>query len=70
LNISGGLDGEQAFAVLKPASVLHVGADDLAVVSDVISFISFIASMMQRTWSFFTRWPISTNAAAPGSGHR
>ena len=35
--------------------------------SDVISFISFIASMMQRTWSFFTRSPISTNEGAPGS---
>ena len=29
--------------------------------SDVISFISFIASMMQSTWSFFTRCPTSTN---------
>ena len=38
--------------------------------SDVISFISFIASMMQSTWSFFTRWPISTNDGAPGSGQR
>ena len=39
---------------------------------DVISFISFIASMMQRTWSFFTRCPISTNEArpAPGTGRR
>jgi hypothetical protein len=36
----------------------------------VISFISFIASMMHRTWSFFTRCPTSTNAGAPGSGER
>ena len=34
--------------------------------SDVISFISFIASMMQSTWSFFTRWPISTNDGGAG----
>jgi hypothetical protein len=37
-----------------------------------ISFISFIASMMQRTWPFFTTEPTSTKAAgpAPASGRR
>src|SRR5687768_10224589 len=32
LNMSGGLDGEQPFAVLNRLAVLHVRADDLAVV--------------------------------------
>ncbi len=38
--------------------------------SESISFISFIASMMQSTWPFFTVSPTSTNAAAPGSAER
>ena len=36
--------------------------------SESISFISFIASMMQSTWPFFTTDPTSTNGGAPGSG--
>ena len=35
--------------------------------SESISFISFIASMMQRTLPFFTEAPISTNGAEPGA---
>jgi hypothetical protein len=67
---SRGLDGKKPLAVLDRLSVLDVSVDDLALVSDVISFISFIASMMQSTWSFWTRSPTSTNEAAPGSGQR
>ena len=35
-----------------------------------ISFISFIASMMQRTWPTLTRSPTLTNAGEFGSGER
>ena len=66
---SGGLDGEQAARRTAPACRSpRRRSRSSPSYSDVISFISFIASMMQSTWSFFTRWPISTNDGAPGSG--
>ena len=38
--------------------------------SALISFISFIASMMHSTWPLRTMSPTSANAFAPGSGAR
>ena len=35
-----------------------------------ISFISFIASMMQSTWPFLTWSPTDANGGAPGSAAR
>ena len=35
-----------------------------------ISFISFIASTMQRVWPFLTFWPTSTNGGDSGDGAR
>ena len=61
---------KQPLAELDRLAVLDVDRRDLAIASLSISFISFIASMMQSTWPFFTSSPTSTKGGAPGSGER
>ena len=48
-------DRQTPLAVLHRLSVLDVDSDDLPVDSESISFINFIASMMQSTCPVFTR---------------
>ena len=58
-----GLDREQPLAVLHRLAVLHVRADDLAVVlrGDLVHQLHRFDDAEHL--SFFTRWPISTNDA-------
>ena len=65
-----GIDEEQGLAELDGLAVLHQHRVMRPATLASISFMSFMASMMHRTWPSLTTSPSCTKGAASGAGAR